>query len=154
MLLKIKILINMGDLVYPNIKFVVCKVFLVLILLLIGTGELFSQNSGRIVGRIIEQGTNEPLVGVNVVIDGTTIGTVTDLDGYYYIQNVQPGTYNLVISMIGFTKTTVRDVIVRLNETTTIDAEIGTQAILGEEVFVFAEREVVRLEVSSSRTLV
>src|SRR5690606_25837902 len=72
----------------------------------------------------------------------------------YYIQNVQPGTYNLVISMIGFAKTTVQDVIVRLNETTTINAEIGEQAVQGEEVFVFADREVVRLEVSSSRTLV
>jgi hypothetical protein len=144
----------MVDLVYPKVRFVIVKVLLVLVILLIGAGDLFSQNSGRILGRVLEQGTGEPMVGVNVYIQGTTTGTVTDIDGYYYILNVQPGTYNLVVSMVGFATTIIQDVVVRLNETTTINAEIGEQAIIGEEVFITADREVVRLEVSSSRTLV
>ena len=43
------------------------------------------QQERIIQGTVLEEGTNEPLVGVNVVVKGTTIGTTTDIDGKYLL---------------------------------------------------------------------
>ncbi|MEP5613338.1 MAG: carboxypeptidase-like regulatory domain-containing protein [Cyclobacteriaceae bacterium] len=43
-----------------------------------------------------------PLIGVNVFLDGTTIGTSTDIDGNYFIDKIPPGYYNLVFSYVGY----------------------------------------------------
>lgn len=53
-------------------------------------------------GKIIEAGTNEPLPGVNVVVKGTTTGTITDFNGNYTL-TVPSASSTLVFSFIGFT---------------------------------------------------
>lgn len=51
----------------------------------IDTSNMIQQE--RIIqGTVLEEGTNEPLIGVNVVVKGTTIGTTTDIDGKYSIK--------------------------------------------------------------------
>ena len=54
--------------------------------------------SGQVTGKVTDSG-GEPLIGVNVALKGTSVGTVTDLDGRYTL-NVSSGT--LVFSYIGF----------------------------------------------------
>lgn len=44
------------------------------------------QQARVIQGTVLEEGTNEPLIGVNVVVKGTTIGTTTDVEGKYSIR--------------------------------------------------------------------
>lgn len=61
----------------------------------------FGQNTLKVSGTVSEAATGEPLVGVSVVVDGTTDGTVTDLDGRYEIS--VPAEGSLVFSSIGFT---------------------------------------------------
>ncbi len=63
-----------------------------LLLLLIPVTGAMAQ-SGKIAGTVRDASTGEALPGVNVVIDGTTQGAVTDLNGFYNILNVRPGTY-------------------------------------------------------------
>lgn len=46
---------------------------------------VFAQNTGKISGKIIDKETNDPLIGVNVIIKGTYYGSATDLNGRYYI---------------------------------------------------------------------
>jgi len=53
-------------------------------------------------GKITETGTNEPLPGVNVIVKGTTTGTITDFDGNYTLSVPSAGS-TLVFSFIGFT---------------------------------------------------
>ena len=48
---------------------------------------------GKIAGQVTDAGTGESLPGVNVAIEGTTQGAVTDAEGFYHILNVRPGTY-------------------------------------------------------------
>ncbi len=59
----------------------------------------FAQESGNVSGKIVDS-SGEPLIGVNVVIDGTAIGTITDIDGKYSFQAPSDGV--LVFSFIGF----------------------------------------------------
>lgn len=62
---------------------------------------------GVIRGRITDAINNEPLPYVNVLISGTNTGTQSDLDGYYLLENLEPGLYNLEFSFIGYKKKNV-----------------------------------------------
>lgn len=76
----------------------------------------FAQSS--ISGKVLDE-NSMPLPGVNVIIDGTTLGAVSDLDGNYTISNVEDGTYTLVGSYLGFT--TFRKSITVAGEDMTLD---------------------------------
>ena len=90
---------------------------------------------GRIAGTVRDKKNGEPLVGVNVAVKGTTLGASTDINGFYYILRVPPGTHDLQASIIGYTTMIVTDVVVasgRRNQVafplqpTTIDLETVT----------------------------
>ncbi|MBK5721580.1 TonB-dependent receptor [Dysgonomonas sp. Marseille-P4677] len=57
------------------------------------------QAIGKVEGMVVDQ-NGEPLIGVSVVIDGTTIGTTTDIDGKYSL-NVKDNNANLIFSYVG-----------------------------------------------------
>ena len=61
-----------------------------------------AQQVGSIGGRVLDAKTNEPLPGVNVVVQGTTIGAATDEKGLFIIKNVPAGVYTINATMIGF----------------------------------------------------
>ena len=63
------------------------------------TGSAFAQESKTVTGRIISN-TGEQLIGVNVILKGTTTGTVTDVDGTFSIRATSEDV--LVISYTGF----------------------------------------------------
>ena len=80
-------------------------------------GQIMAQ-SGKISGNINDSKSGEPLIGASVVIDGTTIGSVVDLDGNYLINAVEPGTYTLNVSFVGFVTQSIKDVAVESGQTT------------------------------------
>ncbi len=59
---------------------------------------------------MVDETTREPLPGVNIKIGGTKIGTSTDLDGKFYIGNIDVGTYQVEISAVGYTSITKSDI--------------------------------------------
>ena len=82
------------------------KLFTVLLmaLLCLGTNSIFSQN--RTLSGVVSSAADEqPLVGVSVVVRGTSIGAVTDLDGKYSLTAPEKGI--LVFSFVGYTSTEV-----------------------------------------------
>lgn len=74
------------------------KVFLLLAVLLLSAAGYAQQRT--ITGRVTDASSGEPLPGVTIIVKGTTIGTITNVDGNYSIQ-VQPGA-TLVFSFVGF----------------------------------------------------
>lgn len=118
--------------------------------LLVFTSSAIAQ-TGRIAGDVTVVGSDETLPGVNVIIDGLQIGAATNLDGYYSIINVPPGTYTLRASAVGFATVVVEDVRVNIDQTTIVDVEMREQAFEGDEVVVTAVRPVVERDVASSR---
>lgn len=77
----------------------------------------FGQSTGSLKGKIIEQSTKQPLVGVNVRIDNTQFGGVTDTSGIFSINNIPIGSYALSMSMIGYQTKNITDVIISVNKT-------------------------------------
>lgn len=77
---------------------------LLLSVLIFGVAVANAQ-TGIIKGQVTEASNNQPVPFANVVIQGTTTGTTTDMDGNYEIKEVEPGLYNVEVSFIGFKST-------------------------------------------------
>ena len=73
-----------------------------------------AQTTGKISGQIKDKSTGDPMIGTNVYLEGTALGSTTDPDGYYVIINVPPGTYTMVVEQIGYKKVVVSDVVCRV----------------------------------------
>jgi len=121
-------------------------------LLIIGllSSILIAGTTGKITGRIVDKKTGEPIPSVNVMIKGTSLGASTDIDGYYTILLVPPGTYTLNVSCVGYTAVQAQDVKVRIDQTTEVNVELEEQAIEAETITILAERNVVRKDVATS----
>ncbi len=126
------------------------KLFIVLVIMAVSFQLLFAGTTGKIVGRVVDVQTGDPLPGANVMIEGTSMGAASDLDGYYVILNVPPGSYTLSASMIGYQKETITGVKVSIDLTTTINFKLSTEILdLGKEVVVTAERPMVTKDLTS-----
>lgn len=71
---------------------------------------LFAQNTGEIRGSARDTETGEPLIGVNIILDGTRLGAATNLQGDYFIEDVPTGTHRLIARMVGYRVRIVRQV--------------------------------------------
>ncbi|HOY45789.1 MAG TPA: carboxypeptidase-like regulatory domain-containing protein, partial [bacterium] len=115
----------------------------------------FAGTTGKIVGKVKDDKTGETLPGVNVVLEGTMLGAVTDYDGDLMIINVPPGTYTMQVKMIGYQPKSVSNVKVSVDMTTTINVSLSQTVVdVGEQVTVVAERPIVQKDKTSSMAAV
>ncbi|NQT27160.1 TonB-dependent receptor [candidate division KSB1 bacterium] len=115
------------------------------------TVMVFAGTTGKISGNISDAETGEHLPGVNVFLQGTSLGGATDLEGDYFVINVPPGTYTLAASMMGYGTIRKTDVRVMVDRTVTVDFALSPTVLEGEEVTIVAEREIVAMDVSASQ---
>jgi len=116
---------------------------------------LFPGTTGKIVGEVLDKSNNEPLIGVNVLLEGTMMGATTDLDGRYLILNVPPGNYVIEAQYIGYTPVKVQDVRVNVDLTTKINLTLQTSVLeLEEEIVIVAKREMVIKDLTASTATV
>ena len=62
---------------------------------------IFSQIDGTINGYIYDSKSQLPLLGANVIIEGTDKGAISDENGFFEISKIKPQSYNLSVSYIG-----------------------------------------------------
>ena len=101
--------------------------------LLIISFSLFAQQF-NLQGIVTDESNKEPLVGASIVVKGSTIGTITDLDGHYTL-GLSKGNYDIIISYVGYT---ALEIPVKLNSDMTIDAPLSASIAL-KEVTVTAD---------------
>ncbi|MCC5941453.1 MAG: TonB-dependent receptor [Balneolaceae bacterium] len=97
-------------------------------ILLGSTASIFAQH--QVSGTITEEGTGEPLMGVNIVIEGTTIGTSSNIDGEYQL-NIPSDDQVLVFSFIGYETKQVN-----VDGRSVIDVSLAEISIVGEDLVV------------------
>jgi outer membrane receptor protein involved in Fe transport len=114
----------------------------------------FAGTTGKIAGEVKDKQTGEPLVGASVVLAGTTYGAATNIEGYFTILNVPPGTYTISCSGVGFNKETVSGVKVSIDLTTTLDFALQSTSIEVGEVTVTAESRAVKRDLTSAEARV
>ena len=109
------------------------------LLLLIGLGLtttiIFGQTS--LAGKVTEEGTSEGASGATIRIykDGVLItGTQADFDGTYNISNIDPGTYTVDITYVGFNSQRVEGVVIKAGKVNTLNAQLAKGVTLDEFV--------------------
>ena len=96
-----------------------------------------NETTGSIVGRLSDSEMNgEPLPFANVLIQGTSKGATTDMEGLYSILNLEPGTYTVVFSFVGYEPRQIPNVEVIAGKVTEINAELGASAASLDEVVI------------------
>ncbi|GIV60454.1 MAG: hypothetical protein KatS3mg043_1543 [Rhodothermaceae bacterium] len=120
-----------------------------LFLLHLAAVPVFAQ--GRIAGTVRDAATGEPLIGVNLIVVGTTSGAATDADGRYVIENLRPGEYAVKVSYIGFETKLFTGIQVRDGRTTPLDVTLQ-EAVLSteEEIVIVGEKPLLDVEQSTS----
>jgi len=105
-----------------------------LIHLLLSTSVL--AQSTTISGQVLDAGNAEPLVGVNILVKGKVVGTVTNTDGNFSLTVNDPPPFTLLISSVGYATQEVEVT----QATADLSIELTEQSILGQEVVVSASR--------------
>ena len=77
------------------------KLMLLLACLLASIGLVIAQTPKKVTGVVISEEDDQPVVGASVLVKGTTMGTVTDIDGKFTISDVPSSSRTLKISYIG-----------------------------------------------------
>lgn len=123
-------------------------------LLFIAT-TFYAGQTGKVAGNVKDSETGEPIIGANIVLEGTYFGAAADFEGYYYINNIPPGKYTVIVSAIGYGKTIINEVVVRIDLTTSLDVNLVPESIqLGEDIIVTAERPLITKDLTSTKATV
>lgn len=116
-------------------------IILVCIALLSTTSIIAQTGTGKLAGKITDAQTGEPLIGANVIISNTNLGAATDVDGNYFILNIEPGTYTVKISYVGYSSKTVTEIRIvggityELNETLTSGIDLDEIVVTDKKFF-------------------
>jgi len=103
------------------------KIYSFLILLLLTFGFTSAQ-TGTLAGNIIDGEFIEPMAFANILVKGTTIGTTSDFDGKYQLE-LEPSTYTIVFSFVGYTTQEISDVVIKEGEVTPLDVTLTTNSL-------------------------
>ncbi|MCG8604787.1 TonB-dependent receptor, partial [bacterium] len=106
------------------------------------------QIPGTLEGFIVKVGNNEPLEGANVVLVGTEHGDATDKNGFFKIETVPPGEYQVAVQLIGY-QTVRLGIRITPREALKLNFMLEPKVLKGTEVRVEAERvDDIRLEIT------
>lgn len=129
------------------------SVLAIFVLFLSCIGIANAQKGGTLRGNVFDKATGEPMIFSTVILKGTSIGTVTDVDGFFSIGNIPAGNYDMIVTSIGFDSSLVN--------VTIKDGGILSQRVMLSEssiqlgtVELSARRESARSEVSISKVTV
>lgn len=98
-----------------------------------------NKSDANIIGHVLEKNTQEHLPYISVSLKGTTIGTLTDATGHYFLKNLPEGDFVLQVSAVGY-KTLMRNVSLKRGKTLEENFELEEDLVALEGVVVTANR--------------
>jgi iron complex outermembrane recepter protein len=99
---------------------------------------LAAAQTGTLTGKIFDKDSKEPLIGATILIEGTTLGGITDLKGSFTIKNIPVGKATIVVKYIGYEDVKQTATITEAQTTALEDVLVKSTAIGLSEVEVFA----------------
>lgn len=113
-----------------------------ILILITVSGRLFAQSTQTIRGRVVEEITQTPLIGVNVTItsiEGNTTGSATDVDGNFRIENVPVGRHSLKITYIGYEEQTLSNIVVTAGKEVVLNVSLIESVSQLSEIVITAD---------------
>ncbi|MBN2709449.1 MAG: TonB-dependent receptor [Calditrichaceae bacterium] len=96
---------------------------------------LFAQpQTGSIGGKIFDTHSLQPVAGVNVVVSNAGQGAASTEEGYFYIEKLQPGSYNLEFYHLGYAVLKKANIIVNPKRTTVLEIGLTEDVLQGEKI--------------------
>ncbi len=115
---------------------------------------VYAGTTGKLSGTIKDKQSGEPLIGANIIIEGTNFGAATNINGEFVILNISPGRYNVKFSFIGYETTLMQDVPITVDQTTLLNVELNSQAYQVDEIVVTARTPLIQKDVTSSISVI
>ena len=106
-------------------------------LLLILPALTFSQVDGIVNGYIYDSKSQLPLLGANVIIEGTEKGAISDENGFFQISEIKPQSYNLLVSYVGYQSKKIFNIIIKSKGNQTLEIYLLESAQELDEVVLF-----------------
>ena len=126
----------------------------VLVLLFIIQTCLFAGVTGKLVGKVTDKNTGEPLIGANILLQNTNLGAATDENGEFIIINIPPGVYTVKVSYISYETVLVENVKIIVDQTTQLPVELSIQSVQVGEVVVTAKPSMIHKDLTSSISVI
>ena len=108
--------------------------------------------TGKLSGIITETNSDNVLIGCNIIINGTDLGTASDINGQYFLLNIPPGIYDVKFQMIGYETLIINNVQISIDRTTKLNANLQMAVIEGSEIVVTADRKLIEFDVTQSES--
>lgn len=108
------------------------------------------EQTGAIVGTIVDQQTKEELIGATVLVVGTYRGASADINGKYEFLKMKPGDYSIKVTFIGYGEKQYNDITVKAGETTTLNLTLLPASQALEGVTIVGNKSLVNLETAST----
>jgi len=100
---------------------------------------LYSQQEGTVEGRVVDSETQRVLEGANVLLQGTAMGTSTNVHGQFALQSIPPGRYLISVSYVGY-EVQKKGIDIQQGKTTSVVIELVPSVLPGQMVIVTATR--------------
>ncbi len=124
----------------------------IVVLVAAGGSMSYAQTPGRIVGTVTESKTGEGLPGANITVKGTYYGGTSDIDGNFKIERVNPGTYTVEVSLLGYKVVQFTAVKVEAGQATTLRAKMEeTVLALDQDIVVVGQKPLFDIQETASR---
>ncbi len=108
----------------------------VLFVSLLSVTGLAQTGVGKLTGKVVDAKSREAIIGANVKIVGTKLGAATDINGSYFVLNINPGTYSVEVSSVGSGTKTFQGIRIFAGITEELNVELSSGVTLDEVVIV------------------
>ncbi|MFA6457313.1 MAG: TonB-dependent receptor [Bacteroidota bacterium] len=110
---------------------------------------------GTIVGRVVDERNGEGLPSVNILVKGTYYGASSDFDGNFTVKNINPGSYNIDVTLLGYKTVQYSGIKVEGGQTMELNVKMSESVLsLGQEVVIIGEKRLFDVEETSSKRTV
>lgn len=124
--------------------------FFTIVLILVIWNQAPGGITGSISGKLLDESTQQGLPGAVVMLVDTKLATIADKYGHYTIKNIPPGIYDIRARMLGYTTMVMKNVNIRADINSEINFEMISEALVGPEIIVVAEKPLIQKDISST----
>ena len=120
------------------------------VLLLPSTLAAQSASTGIIQGKIVDAADGRPMAAVNITVEGTPYGTLTNAEGFYILRNIPAGEHTLRFSFVGYRPLRIERISVLPSLRTTVDVRLEQTAIDLPPIVITADRALIQKDVTGT----